>query len=135
MIHQLPVRIYYEDTDAGGVVYHSNYLKYAERARSEFLYASGFTNLRLIERGLGIMIRRCEMDFKAPAKLEDIITVHTKIDSIGGASMVMDQTVKRGDQVLVGMKIHVVFVDPKALKPVRLPTDVREQFEKYVEKE
>ena len=81
------------------------------------------------------MIRRCEMDFKAPAKLEDIITVHTKIDSIGGASMVMDQTVKRGEQVLVVMKIHVVFVDPKALKPVRLPADVREQFEKYVEKE
>ncbi len=135
MIHQLNVRIYYEDTDAGGVVYHSNYLKYAERARAEFLYATGFSNLGLIDRGLGIMIRRCEMDFKAPAKLEDVITVHTKIDSIGGASMIMDQTVKRDDQVLVAMKIHVVFVDPKTLKPVRLPLDVRAQFEQYVEKE
>ncbi len=135
MIHQLPIRIYYEDTDAGGVVYHSNYLKYAERARSEFLYATGLTNLGLIKQGIGIMIRRCEMDFKSPARLEDIISVYTKIDSIGGASMIMDQTVKRENQVLVAMKIHVVFVDPKNFKPVRLPLDIRKQFEKYEEKE
>ena len=135
MIHQLPIRIYYEDTDAGGVVYHSNYLKYAERARSEFLYATGLTNLGLIKQGIGIMIRRCEMDFKSPARLEDIISVYTKIDSIGGASMIMDQTVKRENQVLVAMKIHVVFVDPKNFKPVRLPLDIRRQFEKYEEKE
>lgn len=135
MIHQLNLRMYYEDTDAGGVVYHANYLRYAERARSEFLYSIGLTNKGLIENeGIGIMIRHAEMDFKSPARLEDIITIHTKIDQIKGASMVMDQTIKRGDEILVGMKLQVVFVN-RDLKPARLPDHLRVEFEKYLEKE
>ncbi len=135
MVHKLPVRIYYEDTDAGGVVYHANYLRYAERARSDFLYKAGLTNLGLKERGIGLMIRRAEMEFKASARLEDLIYVYTSIDSLGGASVVMNQIVKKEDLILVEMKIHVVFVDVQKLKPTRLPEDLKTVFEHFIEKD
>lgn len=132
MTHQLTLRIYYKDTDAGGIVYHSNYLEYAERARTEFLHEIGLSNKALIEREIAFIIKRAEIDYKSPARLEDTITVHTRIGEIKNASMVMLQTVKRGDTELVNMKITVVFVNPLTLKPVRIPDDLKEKFAYYL---
>lgn len=132
MNHQLNLRIYYKDTDAGGIVYHSNYLEYAERARTEFLHEIGLSNKALIDRDIAFIIKRAEIDYKSPARLEDTITVHTRIGEIKNASMVMLQTVKRGDTELVDLKIMVVFVNPHTLKPVRIPEDLKEKFAGYL---
>lgn len=132
MIHKMDLRIYYKDTDAGGIVYHSNYLEYAERARTEFLHDIGLSNKALIERDIAFIIKRAEIDYKSPARLEDVITVHTRIGGIKNASMIMLQTVKRAEQELVDLKIMVVFVNPHTLKPVRIPEDLKEKFACYL---
>lgn len=132
MIHKMDLRIYYKDTDAGGIVYHSNYLEYAERARTEFLHDIGLSNKALIERDIAFIIKRAEIDYKSPARLEDVITVHTRIGEIKNASMIMLQTVKRAEQELVDLKIMVVFVNPHTLKPVRIPEDLKEKFACYL---
>lgn len=131
MIHQMNLRIYYKDTDAGGIVYHSNYLEYAERARTEFLHDIGLSNIDLMERDIAFIIKRAEIDYKSPARMEDVLTVHTRIGEIKNASMIMLQTVKRGDQELVDLKIMVVFINPKTMTPVRIPADLKEKFAQY----
>lgn len=128
MIHETPLRIYFQDTDAGGIVYHSNYLDYAERARSEFLRAVGLSNQALIDRGVSFVIRQVEISYKAPARLEDLLIVRTQVAEVGHASMVMNQTVVREEQILVDMRLQVAFVDPKTLRPVRIPADLKELF-------
>lgn len=132
MIHCFDFKICYKDTDAGGIVYHSNYLEYAERARTEFLHEIGLSNKALIDRDVAFIVKNAEIDYKSPARLEDTITVHTRIGEIKNASMIMLQTVKRGDTELVNMKIMVVFVNPHTLKPVRIPTDLKEKFTCYL---
>lgn len=131
MIHTMDFRIYYQDTDAGGIVYHSNYLNYAERARSEFLRAVGLPVGELLKRDVAFVIKKAELTYKAPARLEELLTVHTKIGDIGGASMVMYQTIKRGETALVDIILQVVFVNPKTMAPIRIPTDLKEKFALY----
>jgi len=93
-IHVLPVRVYYEDTDAGGIVYHANYLRYAERARSELLRASGADNASLAkDEGLGFVARRCTLDYIAPARLDDALAVRTRILEARGASFVAEHEI------------------------------------------
>lgn len=132
MQHETPIRIYFQDTDAGGIVYHSNYLDYAERARSEFLYALGLSNTALIERGVAFVVRRLDMDFRASAKLDDLLTVKTQIADIKNASVVMEQVVCRGETELVRMRLQLAFVDPHSMRPIRVPADVKTLFEKYM---
>lgn len=127
-IHEMPMRIYFQDTDAGGIVYHSNYLNYAERARSEFLRTVGLTNRSLIDRGVSFVIRQVDISYKAPARLDDLLVVQTRVAEVGHASMVMLQTVVRDGQVLVDMRLQVAFVDPKTLRPTRIPADLKELF-------
>lgn len=131
MIHKMDLRIYYQDTDAGGIVYHSNYLDYAERARSEFLRDVGLPVNALLERDVAFVIKKAEINYKSPARLEDLLTVHTSIGEIRGASMVMNQTIKRGDMELVDIVLQAVFVNPKTMAPIRIPTDLKEKFELY----
>lgn len=131
MIHQMNLRIYYQDTDAGGIVYHSNYLNYAERARSEFLRDIGLPVQVLLERDVAFVIKKAEINYKSPARLEDLLTVHTQIGDIRGASMIMKQTIKRDDIELVDIILQVVFVNPKTMAPIRIPTDLKENFEQY----
>lgn len=131
MIHKMNLRIYYQDTDAGGIVYHSNYLNYAERARSEFLRDIGLPVQDLLDRDVAFVIKKAELNYKAPARLEDLLTVHTKIGDIGGASMIMNQTIKRGDTELVDIVLQVVFVNPKTMAPIRIPSDLKEKFALY----
>ena len=131
MIHKMDFRIYYQDTDAGGIVYHSNYLNYAERARSEFLREIGLPVVDLLDRDVAFVIKKAELTYKAPAKLEDLLSVHTQIGEIKGASMIMNQTIKRGELELVDIVLQVVFVNPKTMTPIRIPTDLKEKFALY----
>ncbi len=131
MIHKMDLRIYYQDTDAGGIVYHSNYLDYAERARSEFLREVGLPVNVLLERDVAFVIKKAELTYKSPARLDDLLTVHTSIGEIRGASMVMHQIVKRGDTDLVDIVLQVVFVSPKTMAPIRIPANLKEKFVLY----
>lgn len=119
-------RVYYEDTDAGGIVYHANYLKFAERARTEYLRAAGWDRPR-VEREFGIafIVRHAEIDYRAPAKLDDLLHVTAAVAAIGNTSMTMKQTVERDGKLLAEMTIIIVAVNA-AGKPVRLPPQLRE---------
>jgi acyl-CoA thioester hydrolase len=128
-MHKYCCKIYYEDTDAGGIVYHSNYLKYAERARSDLLQEMGFSNKTLLQRHLGLVVRRAEVDFKKPARLEDVLTVETTIDKVAGASCLLTQTVRKDTEELVLLKIQIVMIDTRTLSPARLPVDVKAKLE------
>ena len=117
-----PVRVYYEDTDAGGVVYYANYLRFAERARTEFIRYIGKNQIDdLSEKRHAFVVRHCEADYLKPAVLDDLLTVTCKIVELGGASVVVEQQILRGDEVLAEIKIKAVYVDIDKKKPVRLP--------------
>lgn len=126
----LPVKIYYEDTDAGGVVYYANYLRYAERGRTEFFKQAGFSNAQFLncETPVAFMVKRCEADYLRPARLEDELSVETEIGEIGGASLTFLQTVVRGGETLVKMRVVVVCASLATGRPVRLPAGVREKL-------
>lgn len=132
MQHETKIRIYFQDTDAGGIVYHSNYLDYAERARSEFLYDVGLSNTALIEQGVAFVVRHLEMDFRASARLDDLLTVKTHIADLKNASIVMEQVVCRDDTVLVHMTLQLAFIDPRTMRPIRVPADVKELLMTYM---
>jgi acyl-CoA thioester hydrolase len=119
--HRFPLRIYYEDTDAGGIVYYANYLKFAERARTEMLRECGFESRAWGERlGLAFVAQRCVAEYRQPAKLDDEIEVRTFVDQIGAASAQLRQDVYRDDTLLVSMEIRLAMVD-RRMKPARLP--------------
>ncbi len=126
--HRFPVRVYYEDTDAAGIVYHANYLKFAERARTEWLRETGLDHPTLIERfGGQFAVRRCALDFKRPARLDDPLTVETSITSSGGASLALAQNVLRDGEMLVMVEIALVFIN-SALRASRLPPPLRQRL-------
>lgn len=133
--HSLPIRIYYEDTDAGGVVYHANYQKFAERARTEFLRMLGYTNseLEAAEKML-FVVRRAEIDYLKPSCLDDSLSLETAIETIKNTSLVMHQRAVRGADVICDMHVTLVCVDTNNFKPKRLPDRVRAAFEKYRER-
>lgn len=121
-----PINICYEDTDAGGVVYHSKYLGFAERGRMDFMHTHGIycKEMAAAEKPCGFMVKRCEIDYKKPAALEDELIVETELVNFGAATFDCLQTVKRGEDVLVELKIYVVCVTPQG-RPTRIPSDVR----------
>lgn len=124
--HIFPIRVYYEDTDAARIVYHSNYLNFAERARTEALRACGFDQSKLsAEEGIGFVVRRCEVDFIAPASLDDLLTVETLLHELTPARMTMAQTIRKENRALVWLKVELACVG-KGLKPVRIPSRVSE---------
>lgn len=129
--HQMKIRIYYQDTDAGGIVYHSNYLDFAERARSEMMYEMGISNKILLERGIAFVIRHADLEYLSPARLEDELTLITQVDEIKNASMNVTQTFYRNEQKLVIVRLQVAFIDPNTIRPVRLPADLKALFEEY----
>lgn len=125
-VHRYPVRVYYEDTDSGGIVYHANYLRFAERARSAMLRVLGFTHGWLQENeGVSFAVRRQEIDFKAPAKLDDTLEVETRIADIGGASFAVAQSIRRNGQEIVHTDVKLATLNPGG-RPARLPAPVRE---------
>ena len=121
----IPVRVYYEDTDAGGVVYYANYLKFCERARSEWVRELGLDQRRLrAERGLIIVVRRMEVDFLRPALYDDLLEVTTTLRGLGGARIELDQAVLRGDEKLFAAVVTLVCVGTDG-RAARLPEDLR----------
>ncbi|MFN7113496.1 MAG: tol-pal system-associated acyl-CoA thioesterase [Alphaproteobacteria bacterium] len=131
-IHELPVRVYYEDTDAGGIVYHASYIRFAERGRTEMLRDAGFEHARLFrEQGIAFAVVSMTINFRAPAKLDDLLVVKTSISRLGGASMDMQQDIYFGELLICEIKVTLVCID-NALKAVRLPQVVRDLFKSEV---
>ncbi|PWC37932.1 acyl-CoA thioester hydrolase [Azospirillum sp. TSO35-2] len=127
--HRFPLRVYYEDTDAGGIVYHANYLCFAERARSEMLYLLGFRQTEMAApggdaTGVSFAVRRATIDFDAPAKLEDTLEVETRIVDIRGASFAVAHIIRRDGRVLARADLQLVTIN-RAGRAVRLPEPVR----------
>jgi len=126
--HELKVRVYYADTDAEGIVYYANYLRFAEYARTEMMRDDGFEHAQLFhESGMGLVVASVNINYKSSAKLDDLLTVKSKVTKLGGASMKMQQNVYRDDELLTEIDVTLVCVD-KSLKAVRLPKKVREIF-------
>lgn len=126
MSHSIDIRVYYEDTDAGGIVYYANYLKFCERGRTELLRCAGFENKPLWEReGFIFVVRHLEADYIASAYLDDILTVTTSVREVKNASFLMKQTIFRHDKKLFEMDVTLVCVGTNG-KPVRLPVNVKE---------
>ena len=119
----LPVRVYYEDTDAAGVVYYANYLRFLERARTEWLASLGHPVAEL-ERAHGIVfvVRRIEVDYKLPARLSDTLDVTVDVETLGGASLTVSQRILRNATLVVAARVMLACVDRKRMKPARIPT-------------
>lgn len=127
--HELALRVYYEDTDAAGIVYHSNYLKFAERGRTELLRELGFDHRQLREtHGVLFTVARCTIDFLRPARLDDLLQVRTEVEGLGGARLSLLQTVLRADEPLARLVVTLAVVDAATLRPTRLPPAVRRAF-------
>ena len=119
--HRLAVRVYYEDTDAGGIVYHASHLRFAERARTEMLRELGFDHTALLrEHGILFAVRRCTVEFLKPARLDDLLEVETVPVRLGGARLVLRQTVLRADRPIVELEVELALLSPE-LRPPRLP--------------
>ncbi|MGB2932702.1 MAG: tol-pal system-associated acyl-CoA thioesterase [Methyloceanibacter sp.] len=133
--HVLPVRIYFEDTDFAGYVYHANFLKFCERGRSDFIRLLGIHHQSLANPEAGepavFVVRHIEIDYLKPGRLDDVLEVVTRCASIGGASLVLSQEVRRGETVLVRAKVTVVLVSPSG-KPQRIGNLIRGALERFV---
>jgi acyl-CoA thioester hydrolase len=120
-----PVRVYYEDTDRGGVVYHANYLKYLERARTEWLRAQGFEQSALAAvHHVMFVVRRIALDFLKPARFDDTLEVSVEPRAIGASRIELAQRVRRGQEELVAAQVEIACVNTSAFKPVRIPGPV-----------
>ena len=120
----LGLRVYIEDTDAGGIVYYVNYLKFMERARTEFMRQLGFGKEAIFNHDLMFVVRDVALHYREPARVDDRLEATARIDRLVGASMLMHQQVRRGTQVLVEGEVTVACVDSAGVKPRRLPPEM-----------
>jgi acyl-CoA thioester hydrolase len=133
--HILPVRVYFEDTDAGGLVYHASYVRFAERGRTDFLRLLGTDARRLIDGSdsrepAAFVVRRMSFDFARPGRMDDLLEVETRVKELGAASVTLDQTISRDGMRLVSAEVVVVLVSISG-KPLRLSDAVREAFQAH----
>ena len=125
------VKVYYEDTDAGGVVYYANYLKYLERARTEALTTIGLSNLEIKEKfGSLIVVKSCNIEYKKQANLEDKLSIRSFVKSVTKTSFFMNQFITRDDIPIVDAKVRLVFVNQNN-KPVKIPDIIFDNFKPY----
>jgi len=125
------VKIYYEDTDAGGVVYYANYLKYLERARTEALAKIGLSNLQIKEKfNALIVVKSCNIEYKKSAHLEDQLSIRSFIKSVTKTSFFMNQFISKNEILIVEAQVHLVFVNEKG-KPVKVPDIIFDNFKPY----
>ena len=125
------LKVYYEDTDSGGIVYYANYLKFLERARTEALVTLGFNNKKIKEDfGSLIIVKSCNVDYKKPAHLEDELNIRSFVKSITKTSFFMNQFISRGEDIIVEAKVHLVFVNNEG-KPMRIPGTLFQDFKPY----
>lgn len=127
--HSTPVRVYYEDTDAGGIVYHASHVRFFERGRTEFLRALGLAQVDLASEGPGLLfaVRRMEIDYLRAARLDDLLTVTTSVCSIGGARLTMRQRLTRGEEV-IGTAVVIVVGITRDGRARRIPDHLRLLF-------
>ncbi|NNM79271.1 MAG: tol-pal system-associated acyl-CoA thioesterase [Gallionella sp.] len=130
LFFSLPVRVYFQDTDAGGVVYHGSYVNFMERARTEWLReVCGFSNGALMkEFGVVFVVRSMKIDYLMPALLDDLLEVSAQVHDIGRSSVKLVQTVKRGETLLTEGEVHLVCVSLASFKPVSVPEVLREKL-------
>lgn len=132
---RLPVRVYYQDTDAGGVVYHGAYLAFLERARTEFLRSLGFDIGRLAADGLLFVLHRVELDFLRPALLDDALVVTARVASLGRSSTRFEQTVERADgSIATRAAVSLVCVSAQRFRPVSIPAALRAALEPWMDR-
>ncbi|QRM45663.1 tol-pal system-associated acyl-CoA thioesterase [Rhizobium sp. BG4] len=128
--HRLIQRVYYEDTDFSGLVYHARYLHFLERGRTDYLRCLGVEQRELItadEEGLVFVVHRMEIDFKTPARMDDILTIVTRTEKAGGAKMVLSQEIRRGETPLIAAKVIIAVINAKG-RPRRLPEALAKQM-------
>ena len=125
------VKVYYEDTDSGGVVYYANYLKFLERARTEALVTLGFSNKIIKEKfGALIIVKSCNIDYKKSAFLEDELSIRSFIKSISKTSFFMNQIISKKNDIIVEAKVHLVFVNDQG-KPIKIPEILFKNFKPF----
>ena len=131
--HSIDYRVYYEDTDAGGVVFYANYLKFAERGRTELLRAADYDHRNLLkDDDILFIVRRVEADYLAPARLDDILTVKTSLKALKNASFVMNQSIFCHEVLLCSMVVTLVCVT-NDIKPVRMPDGMRDRISQFMD--
>ncbi len=119
--HLHRVRVYFEDTDAGGMVYYANYLKFAERARTEMLRSAGISHAEMVaDDGLMLVVRRVTAEYRRSARLDDELEIETRLSELGGATLTLDQVVRRGPEVLVELVVTIACITREG-RPTRLP--------------
>ena len=125
------LKVYYEDTDSGGVVYYANYLKYLERARTEALFSIGFSNTKIQnEFNSLIIVKSCNIEYKKPAYLENELTIRSFVKSITKTSFFMNQIITKDKETIVESQIHLVFVNRQG-KPSKIPEEIYSKFKPY----
>ena len=133
IVHRWPIRVYWEDTDAGGIVYHSTYLNFAERGRTEFVRDLGVSQYDLADGGKGcaFAVSKIEVDFKKSARLDDLLEVESRLIEIKGASARFDQRIKRAEDgvELVRLNVRLGFVTLDEGRPSRIPQDLRQRLQ------
>jgi acyl-CoA thioester hydrolase len=130
-VHRFPIRVYYEDTDAAGMVYYANYLKFAERGRTELMRVAGSSHSEMSEAFDTVFaVSRCEIDYLKPARLDDLLTVETRVVEVGGAVVRLDQRIQRDGNLLTRLNIRIACLNRKG-RPQRLPEPVRVALTAY----
>ncbi len=123
------IKVYYEDTDAGGVVYYANYLKFLERARSEAIHSLGFSNKGLLENhGILLIVKSCNIQYKQPAQLEDLLEISSEATSFTKTSILMKQLILKNKDIISEAEVHLVAVDNKG-KPTKIPDQLKTKLE------
>lgn len=126
-----PIQVYYEDSDAGGVVYHSQYLNFMERARTEFLRHYGFVQTVLREElGIIFVVRNINIQYRKPAYFDDTLQVVSTLTNLGRSLMVFTQEIRRGEELLIEAQVEVVCVDAQKFKPVSIPAVIRDSIQR-----
>jgi acyl-CoA thioester hydrolase len=129
--HVLPLRVYYEDTDSGGLVYYANYLRFAERARTEMLRLAGFDHGALSDRfGLAFVVRDCTVSYRSPARLDDLLEVRSRFLEVGGASLTAEQVISRETTELAHLDVRLACMTGGG-RPSRIPNPLREALQTY----
>ena len=125
------LKVYYEDTDSGGVVYYANYLKFLERARTEALFSIGFSNKKIQEEfDALIIVKSCNIEYKKSAFLEDELTIRSFVKSITKTSFFMNQIITKDEEIIVEAQVHLVFIDKNG-RPIKIPEDIYSKFKPY----
>jgi acyl-CoA thioester hydrolase len=133
-VHRFPVRVYYEDTDAAGIVYYANYLKFIERARTEMMRLYGVEHEKARRSGgTAFIVRRCAIEYIVPARLDDALVVETRLKELGGATIHLSQDVLRDGTLLVRATVVVACVGAQG-RPVRLPAELRSSLSSFNDK-